>query len=193
MGTKGVLNTKTWLKQVAYISNEMMDCCNPPEEIQVYRSKFDHSYITQVGMEKSIRTLVIRGITEQLSHGVGFSPKENKWYGWSHRAIYGFTIGSTCVKGDCHYKPRTVIELISNLKDFWTDSSHLNVTVSRLSPNKLEVSWTYDNTIPNKKIRGTISSLIHIIRPKDFGKGEWTALTMDDAKQMAIDFNRGVS
>jgi hypothetical protein len=25
------------------------------------------------------------------------------------------------------------------------------------------------------------------------GRGEWVAKTMDDAKQMAVDFNRGVS
>ena len=36
--------------------------------------------------------------------GVGFSEKEQKWYGWSHRARYGFGIGSKCKKGDVHYK-----------------------------------------------------------------------------------------
>lgn len=30
---------------------------------------------------------------------VGFSEKEQKWYGWSHRAIHGFKIGDKC-KGD---------------------------------------------------------------------------------------------
>ena len=37
---------------------------------------------------------------------IGFSTKDGKWYGWSHRAIYGFRVGSTCKKGDCHYVPR---------------------------------------------------------------------------------------
>ncbi len=37
---------------------------------------------------------------------VGFSTKDGKWYGWSHRALYGFKPGSTCKKGDCHYVPR---------------------------------------------------------------------------------------
>jgi len=37
---------------------------------------------------------------------IGFSHKDGKWYGWSHRAIYGFKIGSTCKKGDCHYIPK---------------------------------------------------------------------------------------
>ena len=32
---------------------------------------------------------------------IGKSLKDGKWYGWSHRAIYGFEIGSTISKGDC--------------------------------------------------------------------------------------------
>ena len=31
---------------------------------------------------------------------IGYNPEENKWYGWSHRAIYGFTIGDIVKKGD---------------------------------------------------------------------------------------------
>ncbi len=30
---------------------------------------------------------------------IGFNPKEQKWYGWSHRAIYGFGVGSTVKEG----------------------------------------------------------------------------------------------
>lgn len=41
---------------------------------------------------------------EETKCGVGFSEKEQKWYGWSHRARYGFGIGSKCKKGDVHYK-----------------------------------------------------------------------------------------
>lgn len=59
---------------------------------------------------------------------IGFSEKEQKWYGWSHRAIYGFGIGSKMKKGYAGYK----------------------------------------------------------------GK-EWTAKTLDDAKQMAIDFANDVA
>ncbi len=32
---------------------------------------------------------------------IGFDPKTQKWYGWSHRGIYGFGIGHTVKKGDC--------------------------------------------------------------------------------------------
>ena len=73
------------------------------------------------------------GIKKQTMPGhnvpsIGFSEKEQKWYGWSHRAIYGFGVGSKVKKGDCAYN----------------------------------------------------------------GK-EWTAKTLDDAKQMAIDFANNVA
>lgn len=32
---------------------------------------------------------------------IGFSEKEQKWYGWSHRAIYGFGVGHVVEDGDC--------------------------------------------------------------------------------------------
>ena len=31
---------------------------------------------------------------------IGYSPSENKWYGWSHRACYGFGIGDVVKEGD---------------------------------------------------------------------------------------------
>ncbi len=34
---------------------------------------------------------------------IGFSEKEQKWYGWSHRAIYGFSVGDKIKKGDIVY------------------------------------------------------------------------------------------
>jgi len=32
---------------------------------------------------------------------IGFCEAEQKWYGWSHRAIFGFGIGDTVKEGDC--------------------------------------------------------------------------------------------
>ena len=120
------MDIKEYLDLVAYTAPSMIE----NDDGEIYYSKFDDSYITRVGMEEDVSFLAEREITEQLTSGVGFSPAEGKWYGWSHRAIYGFCIGSTCKKGDAHY----------------TES-----------------------------------------------KGEWEAGTMLDAKQMAQDFNEGVS
>ena len=104
----------------------------PTEMLQAYTK--DGVYI---GDEKTAKLLCKkRGIVPELSRedhsvaSIGKSTKDGKWYGWSHRAIYGFEPGSTCKEGDCHYTP---------------------------------------------------------------DRGEWTAETDEDARQMAIDFAESVS
>ena len=61
-----------------------------------------------IGNSKFAHRLVVkRGIAPELadsSHNVcsiGFCAKEQRWYGWSHRAIYGFGIGAKVKEGDC--------------------------------------------------------------------------------------------
>lgn len=53
------------------------------------------------------RLTVQRGIKPEKSDpahnvcSIGFCEREQKWYGWSHRAIYGFGIGDVVKEGDC--------------------------------------------------------------------------------------------
>ena len=53
------------------------------------------------------RLIVKRGIKPEKSDSsdcvcsIGFCEKEQKWYGWSHRAIFGFGIGDIVKEGDC--------------------------------------------------------------------------------------------
>lgn len=180
------MKIQEYLNKVAYIDKSKIEGDNE----DVYYSKFDNSYITRVGMEKNVKHLADREITDQLTHGVGFSPKDNKWYGWSHRAIYGFEIGSTCKKGDVHYTPATVEDALEDALSFWSDEDHTNIKAEVLDDNRIKISWIYSKTIPNKKLRGERST---VIQEYVLGKGEWTAETMEDAKQMAIDFCEGVS
>ena len=191
------MKVKKWLEKVSYVKE--MDLSNgngdPNFISDCYFSKFDDSYITHVGMENSIRHLADLDITNDLTHGVGFSPKENKWFGWSHRAIYGFEIGSTCKIGDCHYKASNTKEQEIDAVRFWSDDRHINViskgVVEQDGEKYFDIKWTYDNKTPNKKLRSTIGGCLHHI--KSLGNGEWVAKTMKDAKQMAVDFNEGVS
>jgi hypothetical protein len=180
------MKTKKWLKQVAY--KEAGESFG--EKIEQYLSKFDGSYITLVGMEDNVAPLAEREITEELTHGVGFSPKDNKWYGWSHRAIYGFGIGSTCKKGDCHYNGVDEKSAIEAAIEFWAGENHLNVKAGEIKDGYVDISWEYDSKTPNEKLRGTITSVKHKLV---IGRGEWVAETMADAKIMAQDFNEGVS
>ncbi len=57
------------------------------------------------------RLCVTRGIAPEVSPSfpsdgdricsIGFCEREQKWYGWSHRAIFGFGIGDVVKEGDC--------------------------------------------------------------------------------------------
>jgi len=185
------MEVSDFLEQVAYKS-EMLIMDDAPTE--VWKSKFDDSYLSHVGLECDLKFLADREITQELTHGVGFSPKDGKWYGWSHRAICGFHIGSTCKKGDCHYRASNEDEEIDAAIAFWRDDEfHEKTWVEDVGDGKIEVKWLYNDLTPNEKIRGTVCGTTWNYNPSEFGRGEWTAETLEDAKQMAIDFNKGVS
>ncbi len=186
------MNVKQFLDQVAYtVEKEYAG-----EMMTEYRSNYDDSYITFVGQEKNIMFLAKLEITDQLTHGVGFSPKDSKWYGWSHRAIYGFKIGSTCKKGDCHYIASSDADLLEAALEFWRCDDYADVRSDGIIENDdgdkfYDIKWDYLPSTPNKSLHGTIGGVEHYI--KTLGRGEWVAKTMDDAKQMAEDFSAGVS
>ena len=68
-----------------------------------------------IGNPKTAHRLVVkRGIQPELRESgcdgvnvcsIGFCEKEQKWYGWSHRAIHGFGIGDVVDEGDCCASP----------------------------------------------------------------------------------------
>jgi hypothetical protein len=59
-----------------------------------------------VGTVESALQYFKRGIIPELSRpdnkvcSIGKSVFDGKWYGWSHRAIYGFSVGDTVKDGD---------------------------------------------------------------------------------------------
>ena len=70
----------------------------------IHYSKIDGGYI---GNDNDVDNLIAkRGIVPEKggSHDVcciGFSEREKKWFGWSHRAIFGFEVGHVVKEGDC--------------------------------------------------------------------------------------------
>lgn len=176
----------------------------------IYYSKIDGSYMNRVGNESEIKFLVELGITEEIQSAhegkntvsLGFNPEENKWYGWSHRAIYGFTIGSTCSPGDCHYNADTPESFAEECLRFWGGDEYsigddsFKFTKGEgydgLQTDGVLITYTYNNLVPNERLRGTLYQHFSPF-PKEWGKGSWIAQTMDDAKQMAIDFANSVS
>lgn len=156
-------------------------------------------YITLEGMEEKLSFLVKLGITEQIASiweagkpiSIGFSPERQQWFGWSHRAVCGFGVGSTCKRGDCHYRPTDKDDFLQDAVRFWTDDTHLNVRGEHRKDHVL-VQWDYPDNVPNEALRGKTGGA-EVYYPNEWGKGEWTAKTLSDARQMAIDFAESVS
>lgn len=120
---------------------------------------------------------------------IGFSPEHDKWYGWSHRAIHGFTIGSTCKKGDIHYIPDSFFELVSTCDQKKGDMcrGHAYYIMEPEDPNNPSGAMVPQGPAKGIK-RCTIENCIH-----ELGRGEWVAETTEDAKLMATHFAMGVS
>ena len=65
------------------------------------------------------RLIVLRGIAPELRTltsnvcSIGFNEAEQKWYGWSHRALFGFGIGDKVKKGDVCASPGSIPEYIA--------------------------------------------------------------------------------
>lgn len=147
---------------------------------------------------------------------IGFCEDEQKWYGWSHRAIYGFGVGSEVKRGDCAYVATDKDDFLQQMVGFWSDENHENVKgehskqeiqewvpiaegEAELKPvdtgiyeDGVYVSWEYPSDTPNEKLRNTVSGSFSVY-PDSYGNGEWKAETLDDAKQMAKDFAEGVN
>jgi len=121
---------------------------------------------------------------------IGFCEKEKKWYGWSHRAIFGFGIGSKVEKGNPAYIPDSLENFIEDCINFWKDDENktfLNYEIFFRDKQKIL-------TLHFKHIKPTGLVLIPVIPiPESFGRGEWEAKTLEDAKQMAIDFANDVA
>lgn len=191
----------------------------PDDDGIIYRSRQDDSYITRVGLEDDglLKFWKEHGINQLFSRGgdvasIGFSSIENKWYGWSRRAIYGFEVGSEVKKGDCGYVGATPEDLIDDHANFFADISQASADAHRAecqilgdrsgmrilhTPRMIPMASSMEDAVNSLDDDSAIDMPLVDITP-DFtvvkcGRGEWVAKTMEDAKQMACDFSEGVS
>lgn len=127
---------------------------------------------------------------------IGFCEVEQRWYGWSHRAMFGFEVGSHVKPGDCAYMPKDKETFRLDCLRFWGDEHHAETwAVEERGPNGengVLTSWRYAGTVPNEKLRSKIDGTFKPY-PEKFGRGEWVAQTIDDAKEMAIAFANSVA
>jgi hypothetical protein len=158
-----------------------------------------------------------RGIKPELASpthrvcSIGFCEKDQKWYGWSHRAIFGFGIGSKVSKGDCAYVADTPEGLIDSRVEFFSDINLESEALHRAecqilpdrsgirilhAPLKIPVVNSIDEI--ESAMAGDLKLEVidlhkDAVSVQKCGRGEWEAATLDDAKQMAIDFAESVS
>ena len=153
-------------------------------------------YFTHEGLETESKFLLKHKIDKHITSGLGFSTEDQKWYGWSHRALYSFGIESEVKKGDCAFNGNNINDIIENTNNFWDSEYHICTNTSiehNESENKemMYTKWKYNDSVPSKSLHNQINGVWTEI--PEFGKGEWTAKTLEDAKQMAIDFAESVS
>ena len=156
-----------------------------------FYSPIDNGYI---GTPDRALMLYNKGIMPQKAEKddhsalIGFCETEQKWYGWA-RAMYGFEVGSIVKKGDIAYTPSNRKDFIEDAVRFWSDPEHKNVhadPISNFDEDGKEfymIQWEVEG---ENQIAGA-----SVYVPNQWGRGEWTAESLDDAKQMAIDFVEG--
>ena len=111
--------------------------------------------------------------------------------------MYGFGVGSTTKEGDCGYQAPTKEAYGRDMMNFFCDAEWMTDRAFKELVNAdgergVSITATYTNEVPNEKLRGTEYSNFWPY-PEKFGRGEWVAETLTDAKQMAEDFAEGVS
>jgi hypothetical protein len=89
--------------QEEFISGEDFECPDfwirrayTPEGLYLGDKKMAHFLCAHQG----IKHFELAEPTDNICT-IGFNPEEQKWYGWSHRAICGFGVGSVAQEGDC--------------------------------------------------------------------------------------------
>lgn len=92
-----------------FIKDYFEPCCGPGGDTDYVKPKNGSGAFHKKYDLSLFKFFAKHGITEihPLPGGevpqIGFSETEQKWYGWSHRAIYGFGIGSEVKKGAAGY------------------------------------------------------------------------------------------
>lgn len=182
----------TWLDEHADLVTDPLT-----EGSRKWVTKARGDYITLEGMEDKYgdflpKLIFVSSTWEQGKPiNIGFNPDEQKWYGWSHRAYYGFGVGSECKRGHIHYRPVDKDDFLQDMIRFWSDDDHINVTGEHRDDG-VYIKWERSQSIENQKLRGTITgNLSHY--PSEYGRGEWIARTLFDARQMAVDFANNIA
>ena len=73
----------------------LMKAAYTPEGDYIGNSQWAHRLVVKRGIKPEKMSF------EDCVCSIGFCADEQKWYGWSHRAIFGFGVGDVVKDGDC--------------------------------------------------------------------------------------------
>ncbi len=200
-----------FLHTIAYIADSDM----PGDDGQVYLSRVDNSYVGRVGLEDDdiLKFLKKYTITHVQGRGgntscLGFSETEQKWYGWSHRATYGFGVGSEVNKGDCSYIAATPEGLIEDHVAFHADISEESADLHRRecqilkdrsgirilhAPMFIPMANSIEDALDDDAELELVDLTADAVSIVKCGRGAWQAETLEDAREMATNFASGVN
>ena len=106
------------------------------------------------------------------------------WRAFNNETILAtFQIGSTCKKGDIHFVPSNRKELFEQEVLYW-DKHGFEVESWQKCNETGGINFVL--SIKNGQFKKPVEYLAK--PPKSYGRGEWTAETLEDAKQMCIDY-----
>lgn len=194
-----LVNSYPDLGYEVYSYDSVTDGFDPVPMVSAFNMNGDY-----IGDEKIAKMLCDKcGIKPELANpgdsvcSIGYSEKEGKWFGWSHRAIAGFQVGSEVKQGDVAYIPSNDSDIERYLNNFWNNN-----------PNHYDVKYTSNVIDPYGEQEGLGGMIEYKVKRTTDGKelqfrhwmpysaasgrGEWTAKTLDDAKQMAIDYANNI-
>ena len=152
---------------------------------------------------------------------IGISEKEQKWYGWSHRAIFGFGIGYTVKKGHSGFIADNPEELIEDHANFFADISpalaeekraecailddrsgililHTPLKIRGIDASGGDMAKAAEKLAEVFDDAGNVDDLPEMTLYRDCfsiqecGRGQWTSKTLEDCKAMAIEFAKSV-
>jgi hypothetical protein len=147
----------------------------------------DEDITKRLCVERGIRPVLRTPSSNVCS--IGYSVLDGKWYGWSHRAIFGFEIGHVVEEGDCGFSSLPDDFTCTTMADCKTLATNFAESVSSVTVEDSLVSiassfrslplkylW-YKHTGKTLEFRGARHSGEHTL---DIEKGEVYGLILND-------------
>jgi hypothetical protein len=133
---------------------------------------------------------------------VGFSITEQRWYGWTQTGYASFGIGDRVEPGSYAYRPSNRGEFLEMVLRGYEKYKIIKVRPELEGfsieyvinePEDPELVKQLTAIYGDRKIPKLNSGhqVVFVPYPEEFGRGTWTAETLDDCRQMAIDFVNG--